>query len=72
MDEHDNVACAHVEHRQVPGHEEADTTEDVRQPDPDVGLARCEALGEGGDETDREQERAREQHGRLSQSAEGW
>ena len=63
MDVHPDATPADLEHREVPGHEEADAAEDVREPDPAVGLAGGEPLREGRDEADREQQRPDEQHG---------
>ena len=62
MDVHPDATPADLEHREVAGHEEADAAEDVGEPDPSVGLAGGEPLGEGRDEADREQQRSDEQH----------
>ena len=65
VDAHPDVAVAHLEHREVPGHQEADAAEDVGEPDPAVGLAGREPLGERRHQADREQQRPDEQHGRA-------
>ena len=73
MDEHPDVTAADVEHGEVAGQEEADAAEDVGEPDPSVGLAGGEPLGEGRDEADREQQRSDEQDAALCQSRRcGW
>ena len=69
---HADVTGTHLEHREMAGHEEADATEDVGQPDPSVGLAGREPLGEGCHEADREQQRSDEQHGRTQPVAPMW
>ena len=61
MGEHPDVTAADVEHGEVAGQEEADAAEDVGQPDPSVGLAGREPLGERRHEADREQQRPDEQ-----------
>ena len=63
---HPDPPVTHIEHREVPRHQEADTPEDVGQPDPSVGLPGGQSVGECRDQADREQQRPDEQDYRTS------